>query len=299
MKVKSHIRNQSTMLSFFNRITKTERFSNNEGITNFNFSLTEGRGQNGVSALVRVKDEGQKILHCLRSIYELFHEIILVDNASQDQTQKIVAEFIQREDACGKVKRFYYPFKLSRFGPEHNLTDENSVHSAVYFSNWALSQCRSRYICKWDGDMVLRKEARVPFQRLLDTIHLHIVQQTCWTISGQTIYRSHQGNFYLAKGEINREIELFPQGRNPRFYKEAHWEGLRCTPQHPVRDFEPVAFYELKFVDEDEFAHWSTIDWPSDRKKREWSNFHHIKDGNIDPTIFEELPIDFLDAQLE
>ena len=67
----------------------------------------------------------------------------------------------------------------------------------------------------------------------------------------------------------------------------------------PVAAFDPVCFYELKYVNEDEFAHWSTTEWPSERKKREWTNYHRVLRGNVDGDAFERLPATFLDAQVD
>lgn len=277
-------------------IVGNEQFNNREGYRNFDFTLLKARKRTGVSALVRARNEEQKIGHCLRSIVEVFDEVVFVDNGSEDATPAIVQRIKADEDRRNKIKVFDYPFKLARFGPEHDVTPEDSVHSAVYFSNWGLSRCSFAYVCKWDGDMVLKREAREPFGELLQ--RLDTKQPGCWRLPGQTIYRGLDLEYYLARGEINQEIMLFPYGFNPRFFKEKHWECLKCRPRLPVSDFPPVTFYELKFADEDEFSHWSTNYWPSERKKREWANFHAVKSGRCPSDKFEKLPASFLDDQL-
>ncbi len=273
-----------------------EHFKNREGYRKFDFTLLKARKRKGVSALLRARNEEQKIGHCLRSIIDLFDEVVFVDNGSEDGTLAIVKRIKETEDQGDRVKVYDYPFKLARFGPEHDGTPEDSVHSAVYYSNWGISHCSFAYVCKWDGDMVLKKEARQPLKERLRQLHDN--PPRCWTLPGQTIYRDLKRDYYLAKGEINKEIMLFPNGFNPRFFKDKHWECLKCRPRLPVSDFQPVTFYELKFVDEDEFSHWSTNDWPSERKKREWANFHEVKSGNPPGDKFEKLPTSFLDDQL-
>jgi glycosyltransferase involved in cell wall biosynthesis len=273
-----------------------ERFTNQEGFKEFDFTLLGRHERSGVSALVRARNEEQKIQHCLRSILPLFDEIVFVDNCSEDRTLAIVRALKDREDPGDKIRLHSYPFRLARFGPEHDETPANSVHSAVYYSNWAIAQCAFRYVCKWDGDMVLRREAREPFRQLLQRIQTD--PEKCWTFPGQTIYRDLQGDYYCSVGEVNQEIMLFPYGRNPRFYKAAHWECLQSRPPLPVAHFEPVTFYELKFADEDEFAHWSTTDWPSRRKRREWANFHAVRNGEVAGSQFEKRARSFLDDQI-
>lgn len=274
-----------------------EHFKNREGRRDFDFTLLKESKRQGVSALVRARNEEQKINHCLRSIIDVFDEVVFVDNGSEDGTLAIVKRIKEKEDRGDRLRICDYPFKLARFGSEHDRMPENSVHSAVYYSNWGIAQCSFAYVCKWDGDMVLRKEAKQPLMEHLGRLHDRAPQ--CWTLPGQTIYRDLKRDYYhLAKGEINKEIMLFPYGFNPRFYKDKHWECLKCRPRLPVSHFLPVTFYELKFVDENEFSHWSTNDWPSERKKREWANFHDVKAGNCPGDRFEKLPATFLDDQL-
>lgn len=272
------------------------RFSNREGRREYDFNLRPAHGRPGVSALVRVRNEAPKIGYCLRSILPFFDEIVLVDNGSDDGTPDIVRDIIAREDPDGKIRLYSYPHRLARFGPEHGATPETSVHSAVYYSNWALSHCSRRFVCKWDGDMVLIREVREAFSAFLLRIQTGWARR--WTLAGQTVYRSLDRDYYLALGEINREVELFPGGPACRFRKRRHWEGLG----HPLTlrrgDFAPVAFYELKFADEDEFDHWSTREWPSKRKRREWDNYQLVKSGRIDPRRFQPLLPTFLDAEV-
>jgi glycosyltransferase involved in cell wall biosynthesis len=275
---------------------RQERFHNREGIKEYDFVLSEGRTRKGVSLLVRAKNEGQKVAHCLRSVLSMADEVVFIDNLSEDRTRDVVESLKEREQEGHKIRILNYPFRLARFGPEHDRTPENSVHSAVYYSNWGLSHCSYQYVCKWDGDMVLTKEVRAQFRAFLTRVQEG--PKKCWTFPGQTVYRDLRGDYYLAIGEVNQETMLFPYGYNPRFYKVAHWECLQSRPPLPVEGFEPITFFELKFADEDEFAHWSTTDWPSHRKQREWANFLAIRAGNIDRSRFERLSPHFLDEQV-
>jgi len=277
-------------------LLRQERFHNREGCKEYDFVLTEGRARKGVSLLVRAKNEEQKIAHCLRSVLSLVDEVVFIDNLSKDRTRSVVESLKEREREGRKIRILQYPFQLARFGPEHDRTPENSIHSAVYYSNWSISHCSYQYVCKWDGDMVLIREARAQFEAFLAQVQEG--PKKCWTFPGQTVYRDLKGDYYLAVGEVNQEIMLFPYGYNPRFYKVAHWECLQGRPPVPVDGFEPVTFLELKFAEEDEFAHWSTIDWPSHRKQREWANFHAVRAGNIDPSRFVRLSSSFLDDQI-
>jgi glycosyltransferase involved in cell wall biosynthesis len=287
--------NKSSAIKRFVRLKKD--FRNREGLKNFDFTLFESRGTPGVSAMLRVKNESEKILNCLRSISDIFDEIIFVDNGSEDKTLEILRQFKEETDKGNKIKIYHYPFKIARCGQENLLTPEDSLSSLAYYYNWTLSKCTFRYICKWDADMILRKEAREPIKRFLRQIQRD--QKKCWALYGQTIYRDLRGNYYLSKGEVNSEIRIFPYGFNPRFGKVELYEALKFERPLPVEHFDAISFYELKFVNENEFSHWSTDDIPpTPRKKREWENFYLIRTGNIDSARFEKLSLSFVSDEV-
>lgn len=296
------IRNQlervsETKQDFHDRIiVRKQDFTNKECFVNFNFSRTANHKHQGVSAMLRVKNEESKIYYCVKSIYNVFDEIVLIDNASTDRTLEIAREFKSKEDKADKIKIYFYPFKLARCGDEHYGTAEDSVYSIAYYTNWALSKCSRRYICKWDGDMVLHKEARESFKRFLGQIQTG--RKCGWVIYGQTIYRDAQRQYYLAKGEINGEIEIFPNRISTRFRKVDVFELLSSNPPLREAQIPGVTFYELKFTDENEFSHWSISEFPTERKKREFENFQLVKTNNILSSRFEKLPATFLDDQV-
>lgn len=151
-------------------------------------------------------------------------------------------------------------------------------------------------MCKWDGDMVLRREASETFRQFL--VQLPRNRRKCWIFYGQTVYRDLQLQYYLSKPEINGEVMIFPNGLNPRFYKADLYEILRSEPVLDEGALETIVFYELKFTDVDEFSHWSVAEIPTDRKKRELEFFNRIKTNRISDSEFEKLPGDFLDSQI-
>ena len=69
-------------------LIKQQEFKNREGVANFNFRRTANHKRQGVSAMLRVKNEASKIYFALKSIYQVFDEIVLVDNASTDEPWK-------------------------------------------------------------------------------------------------------------------------------------------------------------------------------------------------------------------
>ncbi|MGH7769464.1 MAG: glycosyltransferase [Candidatus Binatia bacterium] len=272
-------------------------YKNRERLKEYNFSLSPENKQPGTSALLRIKNEEDKIFYCLASILDVFDEIVFINNGSLDRTAAIVREFQEQFDPTGKIKAYVYPFRIARLGPEHFNTPADSVHSIVYYYNWGLSLCTRTWVFKWDGDMVLNAAAKPSFLR-----HMRDVQaepESCWWLCGQTVYRDPAGAFYLATDEMPGEIRFFPNGGNPRFHKRDLHEVLRRRPRLKMiqTENEPL-FYELKFTDVDEFSHWGLAEIPTPRKQREQRNFKLVKSGQADEGPFQKLPATFLDDQI-
>lgn len=276
-------------------------FRNREGDEAYAFSLPSRGGTPGTSAFVRARDEASKIEPCLRSILPVFDEIHVIDNGSRDDTAAIVRRVRESADGGAKIRLHSYPFAVRRFGPEHDATPADSLHSLVYFTNWALSRCTRRHVCKWDADMVLVRERREAFARLL--AGLGGGWPAAWSLAGQTVYRAPDGTFLEPRGEVNREVRVFPLGSDVRFHKRDHWEELVRPRRLRTHRFAPVCFYELKFLDAEEFDHWSTTAFPSLRKRREWASFQRLRTWPVDGAhgtygAHRRLPSTFLDDQL-
>ncbi len=270
-------------------------FRNREGNEQYAFSLPRRNRAPGTSAFVRAKDEESKIEYCLRSILPVFDEIHVIDNGSRDDTAEIVRR-VQGSGADGaKIRVHSYPFRVGRFGPEHDETPDDSLHSLVYFTNWALSRCTRRYACKWDADMVLAREQRGAFAGLLG--RLDRGWPAAWSLAGQTVYRTPDGSFLAPRGEVNREVRIAPCGYSIRFHKREHWEQLIRPRGLRTHHFAPICFYELKFLDEEEFDHWSTTEFPSPRKRREWASFQRLREGRWDGAV-HRLPATFVDDRV-
>jgi len=277
---------------------QTMCFRNREGILDFNYCLPLRSDKAGVSAFLRVKNEEQKIIYCLQSIIDAFDEIIFVDNGSEDSTSELVKAFKQEHDREDKIKIYQYPWKISRCGSEHFATAEDSVHSLAYYYNWTLSHCTFQYICKWDADMVLRKDAQQTVKIFLKEKLLKEQSKT-WLLAGQTVYRSLDGQYFLSQ-RLAHERRLFPLSYLNRYFKEERWEVLRNSPPLPVDEIPGVTFYEMKFTNEDETSHWSpqtlsSANNPSDELREEKERFELIKEGKYQDQRFTLLPSTFLD----
>jgi len=267
-------------------------FRNREGNVDYDFVLPARRTLPGVSAMVRAKNESRKVITCLSSILHLFDEIVFVDNGSADDTLNLVTQFKAERDRYDILTIFRYPYAIARCGDEHRMTPSNSLHSLVYYYNWCLSKCRYEYVFKWDADMAVATNGTGALRDLFKTLRTQ--EPTIWSIPVQTIYRGGNRVWYAARGEINTEPRLAPNRAAVRYHKARHWEQLRSQVYIQRERFQPVCIYELKDVAEDEFSHWSNVDFPTERKRLEWRHFQQLKQGEV-PDTFERLSGDFIE----
>ena len=180
-----------------------------------------------------------------------------------------------------KMRVFEYPFDVSRCGPEHLGTPAASVHSLVYFYNWSFAHVETAYSLKWDGDMVLTEDAE------------GLIHDLAWQLPGKdvivrvprhSLYVDNERVAYLDLGLPNVEAYGYPMGPAYTHVKAFEWE-LRAYPE----DVEFVrlpdgASLELKWLDSDEFAHWTAPEAFADnfrtaRKRREYELFESLGRG--------------------
>jgi hypothetical protein len=271
----------------FRRHDRAVQFRNLEGLAEFDFVIPGRNEVPGVSAMLRVRNEERKIVSCLASIVSVFDEIVLVDNGSTDRTLELSLAFKHAHDERDVIRVFSYPHGIEPCGSRHLATPADSVHSLVYYSNWCQSRCGRAHICKWDADMVLARGEETRFRAFLES--LDTSPEALWALPLQTIYRATDGDWYRANGDVNAEMRVTPNRSAVRFHKAEHWEVPRAEIDLPRRTLEPFLAYELKDVAEDEFSHWSTRDFPTPRKQREWRDFNLVKNGDIPADLFTRL----------
>jgi len=277
----------------------TKSFKNWENLSDFNFTLPYSCKKEGISAILRVKNEEQKIIYCLTSIYDVFDEIVFIDNLSTDKTLEFVSTFKDKYDSQNKIKVYKYPHRISRCGSENSETPENSIQNLAYYYNWALSHCSFKYACKWDADMIFIKERKSSFRSFFNS-KLLPSRYKVLRIKGQTIYRDFHNNYFVS-ASMNTEPRIFPFSYLNHYVKTEVWEDLMCQPPLLEEDAGPAMYYELKFISEDELSHWSPNllakpdQNPLDRRGlEELRTLESLKSGQIDENSLTPIASDFL-----
>jgi glycosyltransferase involved in cell wall biosynthesis len=229
--------------------------------------------------VLRVKNEARSLPWVLPGMLRSVKQTIVVDNGSTDDTAEVARRVAAEAGLEERLQVLSYPFAVARCGPEHLGTFPDSVHSLTYFYNWSFSHVRTRYALKWDGDMVLTPQGE------------QVLRDLSWQLEGW------DGTFSMRRDPIYVESEHVayvdallgkpePWGwRNSpanTFTKAFDWELMLPRPGDRVTMLPEFVCFELKWLDADEFAHWSHTDFKAvtnSRKRRDWQLFYALREG--------------------
>ena len=214
--------------------------------------------------------------------------VLLVDNNSTTapgRPRAVAAE----HGLAAKFTLKEYPFDVARAGAEHLAVPERCVHSLAYFYNWCFSHVRTRYTWKWDGDMVLTTEGEVSMADL------------SWQVgTADAVIRFPRHGLYIESDQARfldlglRNIEEwgFPMTPGLRLLQGTGVGDPYDARRDPACSRSPGPGVELKYLDGDEFAHWTNPESfatsvRNRRKRREWLVFNALNDGEIPEGVIE------------
>jgi hypothetical protein len=260
--------------------------TNLEGLGDFTvrWVWAEEKPEPGFTAVVRVKNEARALPWVLPPLLVAVARVVLVDNGSTDGTADVARAAAAEVGASERLDVRDYPFAVARCGEEHLGTRAESVHSLAYFYNWAFSHVRTSYALKWDGDMVLTDTAG---DALRDLVWQLQGTQAVVKIPRYPLYVADDRHAFLDIGLSNCEPWAWPNRPGYSFVKAMEWEQPILPPRLPRIILPEWSCVELKFLDADEFDHWSATDFDgserTQRKRREWEVFRALADGGERP----------------
>jgi glycosyltransferase involved in cell wall biosynthesis len=262
-----------------------EGWTNREGLPEYavRWNWVEGSSSSGFTAVLRVKDEARSLPWVLPAVLRCVERAIVVDNGSTDGTPEVAREVAEGLGMAERLEVLSYPFAVSRCGPEHLWTYPDSVHSLTYFYNWSFSHVRTRYALKWDGDMVLTPEGE------------GVLGDLAWQLQGidaaitlrrDPVYIESERVAYVDAAVGKAEPWGWRNTSEHTFSKAFDWELMLPRPGDLVTKLPNNVCFELKWLDSDEFGHWSHTDFKVEinrRKRREWDLFHALREGSSLP----------------
>lgn len=125
--------------------------ANLEGVDEYNIEIEYDSLKNGVSAMLRLRNEQRMLEIVVEHIASIFDEVILCVQPSDDHTYEISKKLA---DEYSNVYSYFYPFDSLPNGSGYKYQIDNSLFSRTYYYNWCLSKCTHKNVYKWDGDMV-------------------------------------------------------------------------------------------------------------------------------------------------
>jgi len=265
------------------RLTPVYDVLNVEGDLDYGINWPWRRGEltPGTTVVLRVKNEARSLPWVLPGLFRATQAVVLVDNGSDDGTPDVAREVAESLGMSDRLLVKEYPFRVSRCGPEHLYTDADSVHSLTWFYNWSFTHVRTSYSMKWDGDMVLTEDG----EKLLGDLSWQLPgKDVVLYVPRHSLYVASDSLAYLDLGLHNAEPFGYPMGEEYKHVKAFEWE-LRVYPDRArgVRLPEGSSI-ELKWLDSDEFAHWTDTDafatsYRTSRKRREYQLFTDLQRG--------------------
>jgi glycosyltransferase involved in cell wall biosynthesis len=233
----------------------------------------------GLTCVFRVRNEARNLPFVLPPMLEAVQHVVLVDNRSDDGTAEVARQVAESVGAADRLTITSYPFAVSRAGAEHLATPPDSVHSLTYFYNWAFSHVRTSYSMKWDGDMVLTREGVATLAdlswQLENSDAVVLVPRHPLSVESESVAWMDIGYRFL-------EPWVYPMGPEFTYVKAFEWE-VREIPDSSERVVLSEGLcVEVKWLDTDEFAHWSETDFEqshAQRKRREWLVYRALMEG--------------------
>ena len=189
----------------------------------------------GVSFMVRVRDEEETLEACLRSLLPLRipMEIVVVLHRCTDGSGAIV-ERLALEDT--RIRVYEYHEELSRAGYETLATSAGSRHSIVGYDTWCFAKTGLPWVFKWDADFVCTDELRAflesrAWPRELGKFRIAAVNSTSrnreWYLAcGQVGYAKHvfwEYPVYEAGAFTDVELDVAFEHRSELAQVKAYW----------------------------------------------------------------------------
>ena len=250
-------------------------FSLNEVIQDL--SLKKPKLKNGISLIIRAKNEEINVKICIESVIDLVDEIIFVNNNSNDKTGYIAEELSKKYK---HLKVYHYFLDVNKVGKQHQEAikkgDKNTLGN---YYNWCLSKATYINVIKWDADFICIREN---FKQMINNYELRTKNENfaLW-FTGLTMF-IHKNTSYININSFYNEYRIFSYQNQFQWY-----DGDYCEYTEPYlndcrfkyRINYPI-FYEMKNTSLNEFESRSSL--LDSRDQRDFELIELLKKNKID-----------------
>ena len=178
----------------------------------------------GISVMMRVKDEKDWIEPSVRSIQSIADEIVVADNGSTDGTIEIIRKFSDEE------------------GISVELWQKPDLDYCS-LSNFILEQTKYRWVFKWDGDMVAHTSGEWAISGLRDRLlalnprRYHLIYLRLINLAGDLFHHDPAEMVH-----IEEYIHTFSD--NAKYIHPGRFEAVMFPEYYrPLFWYEPYAFH--------------------------------------------------------
>lgn len=222
-----------------------------------------GSRVSGLSAMLRVKDEGEWLGRALESIAGWCDEIVIAVQGEQVDETRRIAETAARTDPK-RIRALYYPFDSRPNGPGHADQPHGSVRERAYFYNWTLGMTTRSHVIKWDGDMVALDDTAARIRAALDRGHDFIRFEGVEIVDAETLKVS------ATHPAANIETRVFPARADVHFATGSFCEMLIGLPSRDRQvTLADPAYLHFKWA---KSAAAATKAWPDN-----WRDLDHFR----------------------
>ncbi len=215
--------------------------------------------EEGISCVVRVKNEADWVRLSLLSILDFADEIVCVDNGSTDGTLELVRG-LKDDLGIEKLKIFTFP-----------PIDGKKIKTHMLY-NFSFGQATKTWLCKWDADFIARTDQKYSIMELKELWGEYKHRMDVLRTGGPNLFFDHRHWFHEPPDNLEFWFERFLfRNRKWKHRMEDRYENLvlkahrRCMRIGPAANDEDrrVYFFHLKGLKPDEhicFRH-TLSDW--------------------------------------
>ena len=280
------------------RVYKSDQISNNTKINNY---IKNTRDVNvilplykiiltgytdGLSFIIRARNEEENVEMCLKSIVDIADEIIFVDHLSTDKTYEYACKIAENHK---NIKVYKFSNEIPKCGNNYNKNIAKCTYSIADYYNYCMSFATCKNIVKWDCDFIANRDNLI---EMIDKFNLkNKNEKFCLWFTGETLF-IHDDKYYINTNSYYDEYRVYSKK-----FGYSWDDSIKCEFANPeyIRmatkyKYEKPCFYEMKRTNKNEFESRESL---IDKRDINDNNIINIIKNNNVSTNANIIPFDF------